>query len=113
MTAPPPKQIKVNCANKKRRPDEITARAAAMMQLKKIREDYALLSDEMRRKHEMKRVMYVYRCRLCDGWHLSSKGKPQWRVTEDDPYGMRQVERNDEQQRTEKTTNALERTDNK
>lgn len=92
MTAPPLKKEKVNCTAKNRRPDELTARAAAMQQLRFIREHYEALPDEKKRSHQMKRVMYVYRCKLCDGWHLTSRGKAQWRVTENDPYGVGRVD---------------------
>ena len=90
MTAPPQKQITLNCANKRRYPDELSARAAAMGILTKIREEYEAKSDEEKRRHMMRRTLYVYDCPLCYGWHFSKSGKAWRRVTESDPYGKEQ-----------------------
>lgn len=56
MTAPPPKGHAKTCANKRRYPCELTARAAAM--------------DSIERNGNAK-VLGVYRCPYCNGWHLT------------------------------------------
>ena len=56
MTAPPPKGHAKTCANKRRYPCELTARAAAM--------------DSIER-HGNVQVLGVYLCPHCGGWHLT------------------------------------------
>lgn len=75
MTAPPPKPAHVTCRKKRRYPDELTARAAAM---------WSISQSETER-------LWVYACELCKGWHLTSRPNGRRRlVTEDNPvHGRR------------------------
>lgn len=56
MTAPPLKGAKRTCSNKRRHPDELTARACAMHAITKYKNTNEL---------------WVYRCPTCLGWHLT------------------------------------------
>lgn len=70
MTAPPLKPAQATCLKKRRFPDELTARAAAM---------WSIASSDVKR-------LWVYPCALCKGWHLTSKSQGRrWLVTEDNP----------------------------
>lgn len=71
MTAPPLKKPVANCKAKKRHATEFNARAAAMSHLQK--------TPEVTR-------LWVYQCRVCHGWHLtSSRTRGCLPVTADDP----------------------------
>lgn len=59
MSAPPLKRPVLTCLNKQRHPDEFVARAAAMHSLERPDCDVDRL--------------WVYRCPLCRGFHLSSR----------------------------------------
>jgi hypothetical protein len=82
VTAPPPKKPIVTCASKRRHPDELTARAAASLHLE---------------RKEMGDELFVYRCPICDGWHLTGNQQgAAAAVTAGDPfkerkYGKRKV----------------------
>lgn len=60
---------KAACARKRRYPDEILARAMAAVQAK--------WKDEGK--------LYIYRCKVCSGWHLTKRpnGTP---ATSNDPF---------------------------
>lgn len=70
MTAPPLKGRRMTCANKRRHPDEHTARSIAM--------------DAITR-YGTANVLYVYRCPECHGWHLT-RNKQGAAVTATNPY---------------------------
>jgi len=69
MTAPPLKGHNKTCASKRRYPCELTARAAAM--------------DSIERNGNAK-VLGVYRCPYCNGWHLTRQ-VGDYAVTSADP----------------------------
>ena len=69
MTSPPPKGHAKTCANKRRYPCELTARAAAM--------------DSIER-HGNVQVLGVYLCPHCGGWHLTRQ-VGDYAVTSADP----------------------------
>lgn len=69
MTAPPLKGHTKTCASKRRYPCELTARAAAM--------------DSIERNGNAK-VLGVYRCPQCGGWHLTRQ-MGDYAVTSADP----------------------------
>lgn len=72
MSAPPVKQVILNCENKRRFSDEFAARAAAQERLQKIGQMDGL---------------GIYRCPHCKGWHLTSRTVPRYfRVTDTDVY---------------------------
>lgn len=71
MSAPPPRPSKARCQAKRRHADELTARAAAASHLEAG-------SDRVK--------LYVYRCKHCDGWHLTKHWQPAPSVTAGDPY---------------------------
>lgn len=71
MTAPPLKPKVLTCRSKKRHADEFTARAAAMSHIERGLADVAEL--------------YVYKCNLCGGYHLT-KSRQRAAVTADDPF---------------------------
>lgn len=52
------KAEKAACESKHRHPDELTARAAAMDSIK---------------RHQNARRLFVYRCGVCQGWHLTRR----------------------------------------
>lgn len=56
MTAPPLKKSVATCQKKRRHPDELTARAAAMVAI------------EINKNAD---TLYVYQCKHCHGWHLT------------------------------------------
>lgn len=60
---------KATCERKRRYPDENLARAFAAMRARKV--------DEGR--------LYIYRCKVCSGWHLTKRpnGTP---ATSNDPF---------------------------
>jgi hypothetical protein len=76
MTAPPLKGRKLVCANKRRHPDELVARAAAMDSITR----YANTA-----------VLYVYHCEHCNGWHLSKRRNNNGAVTANDPVAERKL----------------------
>lgn len=73
MTAPRLKGHAATCAGKRRHPDELTARAAAVRVLNHPKAATSIL--------------YVYPCPVCRGWHLTKRergnGTP---VTPDNPF---------------------------
>lgn len=69
MTAPPLKGHKLKCAKKRRYNCELTARAAAMDAISRYRNVEALS---------------VYRCRYCNGYHLT-RSLGSVIITETDP----------------------------
>jgi hypothetical protein len=71
MTAPPLKGRVLTCASKRRWSDEVSARAGAMSAIQ-----FYQNTDRL----------WVYRCKECNGWHLTSKdnGRRQM-VTADNP----------------------------
>lgn len=60
MTAPPLKREVATCRNKRRHPDDPTARAAAMRAME---------------QHGEAKRLWVYRCPQCNGWHLTSSNQ--------------------------------------
>lgn len=71
MTAPPKKQRVVNCENKRRYADEFTARAGT---------SHYLEAEQKKLDH-----LWIYRCRECGGWHMTSKNQgPRWKITRDE-----------------------------
>jgi len=60
-----------HCANKRRYVTDVEARAAAMASLE---------------HHGGPDKLWVYRCKDCDGWHLTKAGGYRWlAVTRDNP----------------------------
>lgn len=75
MSAPPLKKVVANCLNKRRYPDEMTARAAAMTYLDHP-ENYLNGLDKL----------WVYKCHECNRWHTTSRSKSKrWLVTRTEP----------------------------
>lgn len=71
MSAPPLKGRRLTCANKRRHPDEVTARAHALHCLQTYRNT---------------EVLYPYRCTECGGWHLTRRKNGQAAVTEENVF---------------------------
>lgn len=79
MTAPPLKNKRqINCLNKRRYPDEFSARAGAMHAV-----------GTYRRVEEL----HVYKCVICGGWHLTRQVQHGAGVTADDPVFDRRKKR--------------------
>jgi hypothetical protein len=75
VTAPPLKRPVLTCRRKKRHPDEFTARAAAMSAIE---------------QHDNAKVLYIYRCPECRGWHLTRRNNGVLvKVTADNPVHER------------------------
>lgn len=78
MSAPPLKKKVLNCINKARWNDEVTARAAASI----FCEEYNL------------KALRVYRCPECSGWHCTSQLNSAGRegrkhlATKDNPFSI-------------------------
>lgn len=71
MTAPPLKKSQTNCKNKVRYSDEFAARAGSMVSIE---------------LHGNVDELYVYKCRHCNGWHLTKQRQRTAAVTVEDPY---------------------------
>lgn len=68
MSAPPPKLRELNCRKKRRLSDEFAARAVAAGEID---------SGRVER-------LWIYHCRECQGWHLTSQDQGRrWRVEKD------------------------------
>jgi hypothetical protein len=77
MTSPPLKKEVAVCQKKRRHPDELTARAAAM--------------DAIQRNRNADKL-FVYPCQHCRGWHLTRFPIGEGRmVTADNPVHGRKV----------------------
>jgi hypothetical protein len=75
MSAPPLKKKVVTCQSKRRHPDEITARAAAMRAIQ---------------YRGQVNKLWVYPCPECRGWHLTKKNNGLGAlVTADNPVHSR------------------------
>jgi hypothetical protein len=71
MTAPPLKKPVLICANKRRYPDELSARAAAMFALG---------------HNGNLKTLWVYPCYQCRGWHLTKRNNGiRLKVTAENP----------------------------
>lgn len=71
MSAPPVRQVVLNCAKKTRWPDEMSSRAGAMSSIERFGGVDRL---------------WIYRCPFCRGWHLSrNNAGRKWMVTKDNP----------------------------
>ena len=74
MSAPPLKdKSKLTCSKKKRYSDELTARAGCMTVLQQD-------------PNNSPPKLWVYKCKECKGWHLTSNTQSWAGVTKDNPY---------------------------
>lgn len=74
MNAPPLKGTKLICANKRRYPDEVTARASGMFSIA---------------VHGNVSKLHAYKCPECRGWHLSKRNRGSVAITQHDPVAVR------------------------